>query len=103
MTHPRISKSAFAAAVLVAASSIFAAQASAAQFRAERQTPPPPTTFGFAANSGGSGTTAIVETCNNAASCNLMISYCISHGGDWNETGHNGRGQPTSGSCTYPD
>jgi hypothetical protein len=61
-----------------------------------------PGKLGFAAPGGGS-THGHTETCNNIASCNLMISYCAEHGGDWSETGTPGpKGQPQKGQCTYP-
>ena len=57
----------------------------------------------FAANPAGGQAEGHTETCNNAASCNLMISYCISNGGDWEETGTPGAGgKPQKGKCTYP-
>ena len=90
------------ALVTLVALSAFAGTASAAQFKTRTLTPPPPA-LGLKAAPGGGQSHAHVETCNNIASCNLMIAYCIGHGGKWKETGTPGpNGEPTQGKCTYP-
>ena len=100
ITHRRFARSALVALVALSA---FGSAASAAQFKARTSTPPP-RALGFKAAPGGGQSKGHVETCNNAASCNLMIAYCIGHGGDWQETpGTAGpQGEPTKGKCTYP-
>ena len=89
-------------AALAFAFGAVATLASAQQFRSQDRTPPPPVVGGFKAKGSDGSTKGHVETCNNAASCNLMISYCISHGGDWQETGiPTPEGRPQKGKCTY--
>lgn len=89
-------------ATLALSMSAVAGAASAAQLKS-RLPAPPPQQLGLKAPSGGGQTQGHVETCNNKASCNLMISYCISHGGDWQETGvPTPQGEPQKGKCTYP-
>ena len=88
-----------AAIAAITAMSAFGA-AEAANLKAPTPKPRP---GAFAANPGGGDARGHTETCNNIASCNLMISYCASHGGDWTETGTPGpEGQPQKGQCTYP-
>ena len=56
----------------------------------------------FAANPAGGDARGHTETCNNAASCNLLIAYCDGKG-TWTETGAPGpEGQPVQGKCVYP-
>jgi|APFEC2959095171_1045051.scaffolds.fasta_scaffold22303_2 hypothetical protein len=89
-------------ATLALSMSAFAGAASAAQLKA-RVPAPPPHQLGLKAPGGGGQTHGHVETCNNKASCNLMIAYCAGHGGDWEETGTPGpQGEPQKGKCTYP-
>lgn len=89
-------------ATLALSMSAFAGAASAAQLKA-RVPAPPPHQLGLKAAPGGGQAEGHVETCNNKASCNLMISYCISNGGDWQETGTpTPQGEPQKGKCTYP-
>ncbi len=58
--------------------------------------------LGFKANQGGGQSQGHTETCNNAASCNLMIAYCDGKG-KWTETGSPGpQGEPIQGQCVYP-
>ncbi len=75
--------------------------ASAAQIKGRVPTPPPHQ-LGLKAPGGGQAE-GHVEKCNNISSCNLLIAYCIGHGGDWEETGTPGpMGEPQKGKCTYP-
>ena len=88
-----------AAVAAFAAMSAFSA-AEAGNLKASTAKPRP---GAFAANPAGGQSQGHTETCNNKASCNLMISYCASHGGDWEETGTPGpQGEPQKGKCTYP-
>ncbi len=87
-----------AALTAFAAMSAFGA-AEAGNLKASAAKPRP---GAFAANSGGGQSKAHTETCNNAASCNLLIAYCDGKG-TWTETGAPGpEGQPVQGKCDYP-
>ncbi len=87
-----------AAIAAFAAMSAFSA-AEAGNLKASTAKPRP---GAFAANPGGGQSKGHTETCNNAASCNLMIAYCDGKG-KWTETGDPGpEGQPVQGKCEYP-
>lgn len=87
-------------ATLALSMSAFAGAASAAQLKA-RVPAPPPHQLGLAAPGGQAE--GHVEKCNNKSSCNLLIAYCVGHGGEWEETGTPGpNGEPQKGKCTYP-
>ena len=86
------------AAIALFTVSTFAGSASAASLKSAGKSP---RELGLTAQGGESR--GHTETCNNIASCNLMISYCAQHGGDWSETGTPGpNGEPKKGQCTYP-
>ena len=63
---------------------------------------PPPHQFGLKARGDDGQDESHVETCNNKASCSLIIAYCAGHCGDLEETGTPGtQGEPQKGKYTY--
>jgi hypothetical protein len=91
------SKAALAAFALASISALGAAEAASFKSGTGGERP-----GGYAAQGGGQSK-GHVETCNNIASCNLMIAYCESHGGSFDPTGTPGpQGEPKTGKCTYP-
>jgi hypothetical protein len=103
ITSPK-SKIAIAAAFAIAVSSFFAAGASAAQFRTDSQRQGA-SSFAATPATGGGVVRRDPESCNNVASCNVMIAYCAATGGDFDvdPSGDDPEGRPGKGTCTWPD
>ena len=91
-------KTAMGAAIALALTTSFATEVSAQQLRSNARVPQ---TLGLTTNSGGGNTAQVDEHCNNVASCNIMIAYCIGNGGDFEVEGSSGTGQPSKGTCHY--
>lgn len=87
----------------IATAGLMVTEASAGKFKKLQRTTPP-SSLGLTANPGRGPMAAVKEHCNNAASCNLMIAYCIGNGGDFEVDPVNGTGaggKPVKGTCTY--
>jgi len=101
----RMNTAVAAIAVAVSVAGFAAADANAGNLRGERPSQPPQTVGGYAVNQGGgSGPGPVArdpEHCNNVASCNLLIAYCIGHDGTWTGRGSDPQGRPSAGTCTY--
>ncbi len=91
---------AIATSLVIAAASFFVTEASAGKFRQLQKTPPP-SGFGLTTIPNRGPLAREPEHCNNAASCNIMIAYCIGNGGDFEVNGSGAGGRPTKGTCTY--
>ena len=89
-------KTALAAAIAIALTASFATDVSA-----QKRTNPSTNTKKMTTWSGGSSTARADEHCNNVASCNIMIAYCISTGGEFQVDGNDPEGKPNKGTCKY--